>query len=97
MAMSICHPDFTFSTTMRLAYWAFGEMSKTIAYIAMTFGTDIHFPFRMSFSDIGDPLIFHLAPLSKFHLLQYFCLLPNASKNETHTHQPQINFVFHVN
>ena len=73
--MSICHPDFTFSTTMRLAYWAFGEMSKTIAYIAMTFGTDIHFPFRMSFSDIGDPLIFHLAPSAG----QHFCFIFNLS------------------
>ena len=56
---------FSSSTAMRLTFVFFlWNVSTTIGYIAMTFGTDTHIHFRVHYYHFGDSLDFDLVPSS---------------------------------
>ncbi len=62
-----------FSATKRFTFMFFCEMSTTVKWTAVKFGSDVHVPLKKNSNRFGDPLTFNLVPSSgrNFNLFNY--------------------------
>ncbi len=58
------------------------NVSTTIGWIDMKFGTSIYVPLRMNCKNVGDPFTFHPSTATKSKFVQYFGLWQNTCKTD---------------